>query len=206
MSTKALFRRNFTRRARFEHLESRYYLSATRATQAVNDFGVDLYAQLQQEQGNLFFSPLSVATALAMTYAGAAGETAAEMEQVLHLGTEPGIHESFAALLSSLTDSTAADDGFQLEIANAIWPQMGFPIHDEFIHTIETDYQGATQSLDLLFQSGSGNGSHQLVGRRKDARQGAGYPEVSQSVHGDGVDEQHLFQGGLDDCLRSSLD
>ena len=39
-----------------------------------------------------------------MTYAGAAGATAAEMEKVLHLGTEPGIHASFAALLSSFDE------------------------------------------------------------------------------------------------------
>jgi serpin B len=148
MSTKALVRRDLTRRARFEQLESRLFLSATRAVQAVNSFGMDLYEQLQLEQGNLFFSPLSVATALAMQYAGAAGQTAVEMERVLHLGSEPGIHESFAALLYSLTDSTADDDGFQLELANAIWPQTGFPIRDEFIHTIEADYQGGTQSLD----------------------------------------------------------
>jgi serpin B len=124
------------------------FLSATRAVQAVNDFGMDLYEQLQQEEGNLFFSPLSVATALTMQYAGAAGETAAEMEEVLHLGSEPGIHESFAALLTSLGDAASLADGFELELANAIWPQIGFPIRDEFINTIETNYRGAAQSLD----------------------------------------------------------
>jgi serpin B len=122
-------------------------LSASRASQAVNSFAADLYEQLQHEQGNLVFSPLSVATALAMTYAGAAGQTAAEMERVLHLGAEPGIHESFSALLSSLTDETGVD-GFVLEVANAIWPRIGFPIRDEFVQTIEADYHGASQSLD----------------------------------------------------------
>jgi serpin B len=122
---------------------------AARAVQAVNSFAIDLYEQLQHEEGNLFFSPLSISTALAMAYVGAAGQTAAEMEQVLNLGSEAGIHESFAALVSSLTDPAAlAADGFQLELANAMWPQIGFPIREEFIHTIETDYRGATQSLD----------------------------------------------------------
>jgi serpin B len=163
MSTyeKATYVSNLIRAARFEPLERRVVLSsqpclfdapvqggAERAVEAVNCFGADLYSQLQQQDGNLFFSPFSVSTALAMTYAGAAGQTAAEMEDVLHLGTEPGIHQSFAALLCLLSDRTAAGDGFTLELANAIWPQSGLPLHDEFIDTIEGDYDGAAQSLD----------------------------------------------------------
>jgi serpin B len=147
-ATKTPARRDLTRRARFEQLESRLFLSADRAVQAVNSFGIDLYEQLQHEQGNLFFSPLSVSTALAMTYAATAGQTAAQFEKVLHLGSAPGIHESFAALLYSLTDQTAVADGFQLEIANAMWPGIGFPLREEFIHTIETAYGGAAQTLD----------------------------------------------------------
>jgi len=68
---------------------------------------LDVYEHLQREQGNLFCSPLSIATGLAMTYAGAASQTAAEIEQVLHLGAEPGIHSSFDALLSCYAYSPA---------------------------------------------------------------------------------------------------
>jgi serpin B len=159
--TKASNVSNLSRAARFEPLERRVVLSrqpclfdvpqgeAARAVEAVNCFGADLYSQLQQQEGNLFFSPLSLTTALAMTYAGAAGQTAAEMEDVLHLGTEPGIHQSFAALLGLLADRTAAGDGFTLELANAIWAQSGLPLHDEFIDIIEGDYDGAAQRLDF---------------------------------------------------------
>jgi serpin B len=59
-------------------------------TQAVVDgntaFACDLYAQLRNSPGNLFFSPYSISTALAMTYAGARGSTEAQMAQVLHFG------------------------------------------------------------------------------------------------------------------------
>lgn len=121
---------------------------AARAVQAVNCFALDLYHHLQHEEGNLFFSPLSIAAGLAMTYAGAAGETAAEMEEVLHLGTEPGIHSSFGALFSSFDEPVGVAEGFGLELANAIWPQAGLSVRDEFVHTIETDYRGVAQSLD----------------------------------------------------------
>lgn len=41
-----------------------------------NEFAFDLYGQLRQDEGNLFFSPTSISTALAMTYAGAEGDSA----------------------------------------------------------------------------------------------------------------------------------
>ena len=47
-------------------------------------FAFDLYAKLREKDGNLFFSPESISTALAMTYAGARGETAEEMAKTLH--------------------------------------------------------------------------------------------------------------------------
>ena len=159
MSIIAACNHKLTRHGRFERLENRIYLSGdgpfnvpegatARAAQAINSFGADLYEMLQLAEGNLFFSPLSVTTALAMTYAGTAGQTAAGMEDVLHLGTEPGVHQSFAALLGSLGDAASIADGFEIELANAIWPQIGFPIREEYLQTIETDYRGATQNLD----------------------------------------------------------
>ena len=47
-------------------------------------FASDLYRTLRGEDGNLFFSPYSISTALAMTYAGAAGDTASQMAAALH--------------------------------------------------------------------------------------------------------------------------
>src|SRR5690606_20591566 len=49
-------------------------------------FATDLYAALRTREGNLFFSPYSISVALAMTYAGAAGDTASEMADTLHFG------------------------------------------------------------------------------------------------------------------------
>ncbi len=54
------------------------------AVKGSNAFAVDLYAQLRSQPGNLFFSPESISTAFAMAYAGARGQTAAEMAAVFH--------------------------------------------------------------------------------------------------------------------------
>ena len=65
-----------------------------------NQFALDLYRQLRSENGNLFFSPSSISTALAMTYAGAAGETEAEMAKTLHFEMPGGqLHDGMKALL-----------------------------------------------------------------------------------------------------------
>ena len=147
---------------RMEALEDRLLLSV-RAVNAVNQFGLDVYEHLQNEQGNLFFSPLSIATGLAMAYEGAAGQTAAEMEQVLHLGSEPGIHTSFQNLIATLESQEVTVPGMfpwlppeyqpleyqlKLDLANAMWPQVGLPLESRFVDTITTSYDGYEESLN----------------------------------------------------------
>jgi len=57
-----------------------------------NKFALELYAKLRSKKGNLFFSPYSISTALAMTHAGARGQTETQMAGVLHFPiiTKPG--------------------------------------------------------------------------------------------------------------------
>jgi hypothetical protein len=65
-----------------------------------NAFALDLYGQLNTTNGNLFFSPFSISSCLAMTYAGARGNTDKQMAQVLHFGTNE-VHSAFGELDSS---------------------------------------------------------------------------------------------------------
>jgi serine protease inhibitor len=53
-----------------------------------NAFALDMYGIIRKKDGNLFFSPFSISTALAMTYAGARGQTAKQMKNILHIELE----------------------------------------------------------------------------------------------------------------------
>src|SRR5262245_36130045 len=97
--------------------------------QAVADansaFALDLYRQLRDQPGNLFCSPFSISAALAMTSAGARGETLAELVRALHLPEGPGAHAAFGELLRGLQPGGRSK--YELSIANALWGQQGFP-------------------------------------------------------------------------------
>lgn len=102
-----------------------------------NAFAVDLYQQLSQGNGNLFFSPESISTALAMAYAGARGETAAEMAKTLHF-TLPAAQLQ-PAMGALLRDLNAAHPGYQLNVANALWAQEGYKVLDHFLELLRMD-------------------------------------------------------------------
>ena len=79
---------------------------------ANNQFAVDLYGRLSGREGNLFFSPYSISKALAMTYAGARGDTEQEMAAVLHftLGQEKE-HRAFLEMRKLLNRNHPAMNG-----------------------------------------------------------------------------------------------
>ena len=108
----------------------------------INAFARDLHARLATAaKGDLFFSPFSVEAALAMTAAGARGDTLDEMRKVLHLPADP--HAAFGSLINHL-NATGLDKkrGYELSVANAIWAQKGFPWHKEFTE-LTRKYYGA---------------------------------------------------------------
>jgi serpin B len=112
-----------------------------------NAFAVQLYSQLQTKGGNLFFSPESISTALAMVYAGARGDTASEMEDTLQFSLPPErLHPAMGALLSDLN---AAHDGYQLRVANALWAQQGYAFLDDFLNLTKADYGAGFNQVDF---------------------------------------------------------
>ena len=124
-----------------------------------NAFALDLYQRLQDQSGNIFFSPYSISSALAMTYAGADGDTAAEMAETLHfLMDQEKLHPSFNALdqyLASLADQDIPEDQgdpFQLSIANAIWGQENFHFEEDFLNTLAKNYGAGLRLLDYIME------------------------------------------------------
>src|SRR5438309_1647769 len=87
-----------------------------------NAFAGELYARLGQREGNLFFSPYSISTALAMTYAGARDQTAQEIATTLHFTLpQDRLPAGYAALSQKLAGSEKRNS--ELHIANALWGQ-----------------------------------------------------------------------------------
>jgi serpin B len=115
-------------------------------------FALDLYqALLEEEDGNLFYSPYSISAALAMTYAGARNVTEKEMAEVLHFKLpQDRLHPAFNALDLLLTSRGGdGDDGFQLNIANALWGQKGYEFLSEFLDMLAENYGAGLRVLDF---------------------------------------------------------
>lgn len=115
-----------------------------------NEFATDLYARLASEKtSNLFFSPYSISTALAMTYAGARGQTAAEMAKVLHFPVSQAELHPASNKLRLLLASKEPTARFQLRVANRLWGQKGFHFVPEFLGVTKSDYGAELGLLDF---------------------------------------------------------
>ncbi len=114
-----------------------------------NEAALDLYGRLRKQEGNLFFSPFSISTALAMTYAGARGETADQMADVLRFGLEQGrLHPAFAALVEDL-QAAKEKKGYELSVANALWGQEGFEFLADFLGLVRESYGAGLNEVDF---------------------------------------------------------
>lgn len=115
-----------------------------------NAFAVDLYSILKKKEGNLFFSPYSISSALAMTYGGARGETAEEMAKALHftLGADK-THPAFSEL-SSEFDKIQKKGQVQLHIANSLWPQKDYRLLPEYLLLTEQHYGVSITPVDYV--------------------------------------------------------
>lgn len=152
--------------------------SVLELAKSINTFAGELLGRLAKDgNGSLFFSPFSIETALAMTAAGACGDTLKEMEKTLHLPADP--HPAFGELIghlnapplvpvrpgtAGLRDVTSPSlpsiesqgpplglgkRAFELTIANAIWAQEGFPWRKEFANLLAKNYGGGLIEVDF---------------------------------------------------------
>jgi serpin B len=118
-------------------------------------FAFDLYQALREKEGNLFYSPYSISLALAMTYAGARGETEQQMADTLHFLLQDRLHNAFNGLdleLASRGEDAQGKDGegFRLNIVNAIWGQRDYKFLDEFLDVLAENYGAGLRLLDFI--------------------------------------------------------
>lgn len=113
-------------------------------------FAFDLYKQLGSQGGNLFLSPYSISSALAMTYAGANGETKTEMEKVLRFTSGKTLPIAFAELNQHLMAGGDSKEGTTLQTANSLWLQTGESYLPEFQTVIVNSYKGFLEQVDYM--------------------------------------------------------
>ena len=134
------------------------------AAKATNELGVDLHRQLATGDENLCISPYSIDSALAMTFAGADGETRSEMARVLHFPNGGDVPASFSALQHSLEQMSAKtaelvkeskkfggpSEPITLNIANRLFAQKGYHFREAFLSLVKQNFGGAFEPLDFV--------------------------------------------------------
>jgi len=119
---------------------------------ANNRFALDLYASLAGDpeygNGNIFFSPYSISTALAITYEGARGQTADEIRSVFHFPGNRTVRRSGYRDLIAYINGRA--ETYTLRTANALWAEKTYTFLPDYISTAETWYGARTTNLDFV--------------------------------------------------------
>jgi len=116
---------------------------------ANNQFSIDLYSEISRESNeNIFFSPWSISTAIAMAYEGAHGDTAKEIQNVFHFPENDNTRRSsFAKVLNTINK---AGGKYKLHTANAIWLQEDYLFLEDYKNTISRYYLGEIKNLDFV--------------------------------------------------------
>ena len=114
---------------------------------AVNAFAFDIFRKVHEvNEGNLFISPYSIFTALAMTYEGARGETTDEMANVLSVEQD---NESFHSYMKNLYEVLNTKNAeYNISTANALWVKENLQMLEAYLNIIREYYGGDATELD----------------------------------------------------------
>jgi len=121
-----------------------------------SEFAFDLYQVLSDIDSNLFYSPYSISQALAMTYVGAQGETEKQMADTLKfILAQDDLHQAFNSLDLQLANRGEGakgkdNEGFRLNIVNAIWGQKDYEFLSEFLDNLAENYGAGLRILDFI--------------------------------------------------------
>jgi|AntAceMinimDraft_16_1070373.scaffolds.fasta_scaffold00683_1 serpin B len=116
--------------------------------EANNEFALNFYYHLKDKQdGNIFFSPYSISSALAMTYEGARGQTAEEMRSVFYFPDNDDLRRTeYAGMIDEINKEGKEH---QLQTANALWAEKDYKFLDEYFNIVEENYGGKVTNLDF---------------------------------------------------------
>lgn len=120
-------------------------------TDASNAFAFDLYSRIRGDSGNVILSPYSIHAALAMTAAGALGQTLAQMNQVLHFTPDvaaPEYQAQFGDAVRTL-EGDQKTRGYEFHVANALWGQQGKPWLPQYLQLLRSQYDASLTPLDF---------------------------------------------------------
>ena len=118
---------------------------------ANNQFAFELYSKYKDEyrDDNIFFSPYSISTALAMTYEGARGKTSGEMQSVFHFPENSDVRRPAFAKIYNEINKKEKGKQYKLHTANALWAQKDCQFLNEYFGTTEKYYRGKVTNLDF---------------------------------------------------------
>jgi len=125
-------------------------------TQGNNALAVEMYRELVaggDDGANVFFSPMSISSALSLTYEGARGETMQEFEQVLGVPSDaigdwgrPQYHAAMGEVLGILDDE---DKPYELAVANSLWGEQSMPFRQGFVDALDNNYDAGLELVDF---------------------------------------------------------
>ncbi|MFP4163721.1 MAG: serpin family protein [Chitinispirillaceae bacterium] len=128
-------------------------------SRGVNQFGLDLFGVLGEQEQNVFFSPYSVASALTMVYGGTDGDVASELEQVLGISSlaPSWVHEVHNRVgLELQTRGEGAQgregEGFSLNVDNTLWGEKTYQFREPFLDILSVNYDCGVRTVDFINQ------------------------------------------------------
>lgn len=119
-----------------------------------SQFAFDIFKTLNREDTDksIFISPLSISTALTMTYNGAESSTKEAMEKTLGFKDidRDIVNEGYSNLLRFLQD---VDEKLELNVANSIWIRQGQEIKEDFLSNNKSSFSTEIAALDFAKDS-----------------------------------------------------
>ena len=120
------------------------------AAESMTHFGLDLYGEIQTQQGaakNVFISPASLSTAFALLYPGARETTADELKSLLRIERDANTHTTAMGALIQALEKDA--EGERVSINNALWTDKLTVLEQAYVSLIRQTFNAGDNRVDF---------------------------------------------------------